>query len=80
LTRAGTARQKLQRATAQEFLCPIEGLKSRLGLPYPDDEELAEAAEHYQVSALVVSNALVNKKLVDRDFRFQLASWPSVTT
>ncbi len=66
LTPAKTARQRIQRAAAQELLCPIEGLKRRVNLPDPDDDELTEAAEYYQVSEQVVRNALVNKRLMPR--------------
>lgn len=68
LTDARTARQKFQRAAAQELLCPVEGLKERVTLPRPSDEELSTAADHFNVSLRVVTHTLVNKKLVSRDY------------
>lgn len=68
LTSSYTARQKFQRAAAQEFLCPVEGLRQHVTLPAPEDDELEAAAAHFQVSPFVVRNTLVNKKLVSRDY------------
>lgn len=68
LTRTLTARQKMQRSAAQEFLCPAAELKKRLTFPNPDDEEIAEAAEYFQVSEKLVTTTLVNKKLVSRSY------------
>jgi hypothetical protein len=68
LTHAKTVRQRTQRAFAQELLCPVEGLGQRLSLPYPDEAELAGAAEHYGVSELLVRSTLVNEDLVPRHF------------
>jgi len=68
LTRSRTARQKFQRAAAQELLCPVEGLVERVTLPVPDEDELVEAAQYYQVSEHVVATTLVNHRLVSRDY------------
>lgn len=67
VTELRSARQKAQRAFAQELLCPIEGLKQRLALPEPGEVELEDAAAHYGVSEWTVRSALVNRGLVDRE-------------
>lgn len=66
-TRAGTSRQKFQRAFAQELLCPFADLKEFIAPGIPDDEDIAAAAEHFSVSPLTVQNILVNKRAVDRE-------------
>jgi hypothetical protein len=72
LTDRHTARQKLQRSAAQEFLCPIAGLDEHLNLPggnaeqIPDEDEIEEAAEYFKVSPVLVTTALVNKKRAPR--------------
>ncbi len=63
-TDAKTARQKLQRAFAGEFLCPIEGLREFLRDDYSDDR-MDEAAEHFGVSTLAVQTQLVNNGLLE---------------
>lgn len=65
-TRCKTARQKFQRAFAQEFLCPFEALdefsrKGRFG-----DDEVDAAANHFEVSPLLVRTTLVNRGVFDR--------------
>lgn len=65
-TNAATYRQKLQRAFAAEFLCPIASLRDMLG----DDtsgEAMLEASQRFQVSELVVRSQLVSHGLLDRD-------------
>lgn len=69
-TDARTSRQKLQRAFAQELLCPINALKDFLGINALQDSPLAdddidEAAAHFEVSPLVIKTALVNKRLME---------------
>lgn len=59
VTDARTARQKIQRAFAAEFLCPIEGLKSFLDDDFSTNAR-EEAADHFQVSLPVVEFQLVN--------------------
>ncbi len=68
VTDQATARQKTQRAFAQEFLCPIEAIRQRVSLPVPTEEEVLQVASDYQVSEWLVRTALVNRGLVDRGF------------
>jgi hypothetical protein len=68
VTDASTARQKVQRSFAQEFLCPAGALAKMLTLPAPSDAELEAAADHFVVSDFTVRSALVNRGLVDRRF------------
>ena len=64
-TRAYTYRQKMQRAFAGEFLCPIESLADQLDGDYSDDAR-EDAADRYRVSPLAVTTLLVNNGLIDR--------------
>lgn len=66
-TSAKTSRQQFQRAFAQEFLCPFEALKERVRSLRPDDDEIAEAADYFNVSTRVVETTLVNKGELDRE-------------
>jgi Zn-dependent peptidase ImmA (M78 family) len=66
-THAKTARQKFQRAFAQEFLCPIDALRGQLKASPPDEDDISEAAKHFQVSPLLVRTTLVNKGALDRE-------------
>jgi len=66
LTETKTARQKIQRAFAVEFLCPIEELQSRVDGRY-SDEALDEAGEHYGVSPLAIRSLLVSNGLLPQD-------------
>lgn len=59
-TEAPTVRQKFQHAFAQELLCPIDALIQNLGDGDCGEKEMEEAADHFQVSPLVVHTALVN--------------------
>lgn len=63
-----TARQKVQRAFAQELLCPTAALREKVSLPEPADAELMELAELYEVSEWTVRSALVNRGLVGRGY------------
>lgn len=65
-TSSQTYRQKFQRAFAGEFLCPFEALKEVLDGDYSPDS-IEEAADHFQVSPLLVRTHLVNKNLLPRD-------------
>jgi len=65
-TRAGTVRQKFQRAFAQELLCPYTALLEKLQTEQPDDDDVAEAADYFHVSPLLVKTTLVNKGELDR--------------
>ncbi len=62
-----TSRQKFQRAFAQEFLCPFDALRERLGPSAPTDEDVEDAAAHFEVSPLVIQTTLVNKGILPRD-------------
>jgi hypothetical protein len=62
----GTALQKLERSFAQELLCPRDDLDAFTDQHGSDDEGIADAAEHFAVSELVVRSALVNKKKLPR--------------
>ena len=63
-TRAYTYRQKMQRAFAGEFLCPIDGLAPFLDHDF-SDEALDEAANHFRVSPLTVRTLLANNRHMD---------------
>lgn len=63
---AGTALQKLQRSFAQEFLCPWVDLDAFTDESGIDDDALADAAAHFQVSEQVVRSTLVNKGKLSR--------------
>ncbi|MBF0107629.1 MAG: hypothetical protein HQL76_00435 [Magnetococcales bacterium] len=63
-TDAKTARQKMQRAFAAEFLVPIEALKEFLGGALADEERIEEAGEHFSVSPLTIRSHLANHRLV----------------
>lgn len=66
-TSAGTARQKFQRAFAQELLCPFDALMSVLDSDTPSDDDMETAADHFQVSPLLVHTTLVNRHQLPRD-------------
>lgn len=62
-TRAYTYRQKMQRAFAGEFLCPVDSLLDFLNNDFSDENQ-QDAAEYFKVSPLVVQTLLVrNGKL-----------------
>ena len=67
VTRTYTARQKFQRAFAQEFLLPEAELLETLGNQPADDDAIDEIAHQYQVSSMVVRTALVNRGHLSRD-------------
>ena len=67
VTERGTALQKLERSFAQEFLCPwatLDAFTNEHGL---DDEDLLDAAQHFQVSEHLVRSTLVNRGKVSRN-------------
>ena len=66
-TRARTSRQKFQRAFAQEFLCPLDNLLDFLGTASQNDDDVNDAAEHFEVSPLTIRTTLVNKGLMERE-------------
>ena len=51
---------------AQELLCPYAGLLEKIQTEQPDDDDIAEAAEFFHVSPLLVKTTLVNKGELDR--------------
>lgn len=66
-TAAKTARQKFQRAFAQQLLCPVEDLKTFLDSEHPSDDQIEEAATEFDVSPLLIKTTLVNQGLMERD-------------
>lgn len=60
-----TARQKMQRAFAAEFLCPIEALKKYLGSEFPP-EAIEDAAGHFGISEVAIKSHLVDHHLISR--------------
>jgi hypothetical protein len=68
-TMSHSARQKTQRAFAQELLCPIEGLLAFVRTPgEPQESEVESAAIHFGVSQWTVQTALVNHGYTPREF------------
>ena len=65
-TRSHTYRQKMQRAFAGEFLCPIDSLTDYLNNDY-SDETREDAANRFRVSPLAVTTLLVNNGLIGRN-------------
>ena len=65
ITDAATGRQKLQRAFAAEFLCPIESLRKYLGDEFLP-EAFEDAAEHFGISEMAVKSHLANHHLIPR--------------
>jgi Zn-dependent peptidase ImmA (M78 family) len=65
-TAAKTARQKFQRAFAQQLLCPVDDLMAFLDTGDPNDDQIEEAAIEFDVSPLLIKTTLVNHGLVDR--------------
>lgn len=66
-TSSKTSRQKLQRSFAQEFLCPLNDLLDFLGASPPDDDDIDDAAAHFEVSPLTIKATLVNKGIMERE-------------
>ena len=66
-TSAKTSRQQFQRAFAQEFLCPINALLEKIQSTEPDENDISEAADHFQVSPLMVKSTLVNHGHLERE-------------
>lgn len=62
-----TARQKVQRAFAAEFLAPIDALQTFLGSDLVDEDRIEEAGGYFGVSPLTVRSHLVNHGLVPWD-------------
>jgi hypothetical protein len=66
-THAKTARQKFQRAFAQEFLCPNKALLEKIQTMTPDEDDISEAARYFDVSPLLVKTTLVNYGRLERE-------------
>ncbi len=66
-TEAKTARQKFQRAFAQEFLCPIDQLMEIMPPRSLNDDDFSKAAEKFEVSPLMIKTTLVNHRRLDRE-------------
>ena len=66
VTDGKTSRQKLQRAFAAEFLCPVESLKVFLGGDFSDDA-IEAAAEYFRVGLRAVQSQLVNNRILPRE-------------
>ena len=75
LSAANSARQKFQRAFAQSFLCPIEGLLAYLRCDTPDADDVEAAARHFHVPLRVIQTMLVNKGIISRsEFQSMVAA------
>ena len=68
VTDTHTDRQRFQRAFAREFLCPFDTLREDLGNRIPDDEFMEDAALRFDVSPVLVRNALVDNGVVGRGY------------
>lgn len=66
VTSEATALQKLERSFAQELLCPWEALDAYTNEAGTDEEGIADAAEHFQVSEWLVLSTLVNRGKLPR--------------
>jgi len=66
-TTARTVRQQFQRAFAQEFLCPINALLEKIQAEEPDENDISEAADYFQVSQLMIRTTLVNHGYLERE-------------
>ncbi len=62
----GTARQKVQRAFAAEFLCPFGALEEFLADDY-SAETIEDAGDHFGVSGLAVKSQLANHGRIPHD-------------
>ena len=65
-TATKTARQKFQRAFAQQLLCPVDDLKGLVATNQPTDDQIEEAATEFDVSPLLIKTTLVNQGLLER--------------
>jgi Zn-dependent peptidase ImmA (M78 family) len=72
VTEASTALQKVERAFAQEFLCPWAALDAFTNERGVDDDALSDAADHFCVSEFVIRSTLVNRGKVSR---YRLPQW-----
>jgi hypothetical protein len=65
VTDARTVRQKVQRAFAAEFLCPIDALREFLNDEF-DPEAFEEASDYFGISERAITSHLANNHLVPR--------------
>ncbi len=65
VTESATAFQKIERAFAQELLCPWEALDAYTNEHGTDDDGVAAAADHFNVSELLIVSTLVNNGKLD---------------
>lgn len=72
-TDAATGRQKFQRAFAQELLCPFESLIDYLKTDCPNEDDIEDVADHFQVSPHLVHTTLVNHHVLPRDLVEELS-------
>lgn len=70
-TDLSTSRQKYQRAFAAELLCPLDSLLAFLDGDF-SSYAIAEAAEEFEVSDLLVSSHLLNNGLIRHSWEHQL--------
>lgn len=67
VTNADTAFQKFERSFGQELLCPWSALDAYTDEHGTDDEGIAAAAEHFEVSEYLVLSTLVNNGKLERE-------------
>ena len=67
VTTANTSSQKFQRVFAQGLLCRFEDLMDFLGTLAPYEEDLDDAAAHFDVSPLLIGRTLVNNGIPERE-------------
>ena len=65
LTKGTTARQRLNRAFAAEFLAPSSSLAERIPHPTVDGEQVDDLAEEFGVSTRVVQHQLENHRIAE---------------
>ena len=63
LTKGATARQRLNRAFAAEFLAPSRSLAKRIVHPTVDGEQVDDLAEEFGVSTRVIQHQLENHRI-----------------
>lgn len=67
LADTNTARQKFQRAFAQNLLCPFDELMTFLETSSPTDDDIADAAQNFSVSEGVIHTILMNNNVIERE-------------
>ena len=74
ITNTYTRRQQFQRAFSQSLLCPSDELMDYVGNQRNriDTELMERAAEHFQVSPLMVQSILINKHVIERPLMYEL--------